>query len=65
MRGMNNATLNAISLNQLLAAGLLEELSYMMTEEAEQAVALEAELMLDAAAGVDLRARLIGFEVSK
>lgn len=58
--GMNNATLNT-----LVAAGLMTELSHMTSDEAERALALETELMLDAKAGVDLRARLIGEAVSK
>lgn len=57
---MNNATLNT-----MVAAGLMTELSYMTADEAERALALETELMLDAKAGVDLRVRLIGWEVSK
>lgn len=52
------------SLNTLLAAGMLSELDYMTADEAEAAAALEAELILDAQAGVDLRARLIGAAVS-
>ena len=52
------------SLNTLLAAGMLTELDYMTADEAEAAAALEAELILDAQAGVDLRARLIGVAVS-
>jgi len=57
---MNNATLS-----MLAAQGLMTELSYMTADEAERALALETELLLDAAAGVDLRVRLIGWEVSK
>lgn len=53
------------TMNTLVAQGLMTELDYMTADEAEQALALEAELMLDAAAGVDLRVRLIGEAVSK
>ncbi len=52
-------------MNTLVAQGLMTELDYMTADEAEQALALETELLLDAAAGVDLRVRLIGWEVSK
>lgn len=52
-------------MNALIATGLMTELSYMTTEEQETAVSLEAELLADAKAGVDLRIRLIGAEVSK
>lgn len=61
----HNASIEAISLNQLLAHGLLTELSYMTADEAEAATALEAELIADAQAGVDLRIRLIGAAVSQ
>ena len=57
---MNNAMLNT-----LVAAGLMTELDYMTADEAERALALEAELVADAKAGVDLRVRLIGEAVSK
>lgn len=40
--------------------GMATELSYLETDEAETARALEAELLADAAAGVDLRVRLVG-----
>lgn len=46
-------------MNQLLAAGTMTELNYMTTDEQAAAVALETELLLDAAAGVDLRIRLV------
>lgn len=52
-------------MNTLIAQGLMTELNYMTAEEAEAAVALEAELLKDAAAGVDLRIRLIGAAVSQ
>ncbi len=52
------------TLNQLLAAGLLTELSHLDADAAEVARALEAELIADAQAGVDLRIRLIGTAVS-
>lgn len=49
--------------NQTLAglflAGASTELSYMTADQADAARALEAELLADAAAGVDLRIRLI------
>ncbi len=47
-----------------LVAGLMTELNYMTTDEQAAAIALETELLLDAAAGVDLRIRLIGQAVS-
>ena len=46
-------------MSNLLAAGILTELDYM-GDDAAEARALEAELLADAAAGVDLRIRLIG-----
>lgn len=52
------------TLNQLLAAGILTELNYMPADEATAARALEAELLADATAGVDLRARLVAAAVS-
>jgi len=48
-----------------VAAGLASELNYMTAEQAEAARELEEELALDAIAGVDLRARLIGRAVSQ
>jgi hypothetical protein len=48
-----------------LIEGLRTELSYMTTDEQEAARVLEAELIADAEAGVDLRIRLVGYEVSK
>ena len=57
---MNNATMNT-----LVAAGLMTELEYMAADEAARALALEAELVADAKAGVDFRVRLIGEAVSK
>lgn len=46
----------------ILAAG---ELSYMSPDAAMTAAALEAELTLDARAGVDLRVRLVGAAISQ
>jgi hypothetical protein len=40
--------------------GLTSELSYMTAEQATAARELEVELLADAAAGCDLRVRLIG-----
>jgi hypothetical protein len=51
-------------MNTLVAQGLMTELSYMTTDAAEAAIALETELLADAAAGVDLRIRLIGAAIS-
>lgn len=48
-----------VTISQILAAGLLTELSYMTAEAQVAAQTLEAELLADAAAGVDLRVRLI------
>lgn len=56
--------LDMATLNTLLASGLMTELSYLTPEAAERAIALEAELLADAAAGVDLRIRLVGAAVS-
>jgi hypothetical protein len=53
------------TLNTLVAAGLMTELDYMTSDEAARALALETELVADAKAGVDLRARLIGEAVSQ
>ena len=47
-------------MNTLLIEGLMTELSYMTTDEQADARALEAELIADAEAGVDLRIRLVG-----
>ena len=54
------------TLSQLLVDGLMSELStradgsvYMTADEQERARALEADLLADAQAGVDLRVRLI------
>jgi hypothetical protein len=47
------------TLGSLFLAGASTELSYMTAEAADAARALEAELLADAAAGVDLRIRLI------
>lgn len=52
------------TLNTLVASGLMTELDYMTADQAEAAIALEAELLADAAAGVDLRIRLVGAAVS-
>ena len=41
------------SLNQLLAEGLMSELSYMTAEEAERAASLEADLIAAARAEVE------------
>lgn len=54
-----------MTLGGLVADGLATELDYMTADESERAIALEAELLADAAAGVDLRVRLVGYEVSK
>lgn len=48
------------TMNTLIAQGIMTELNYLTEEAAETARALEAELLADAAAGVDLRIRLIG-----
>jgi hypothetical protein len=49
----------------LFLAGASTELSYLTADQADAARALEAELTADAAAGVDLRVRLIGRAVSQ
>jgi hypothetical protein len=56
---------NNKEMNTLVAQGFMTELSYMTPEAAETARALEAELTRDAAAGVDLRIRLVGAAVSQ
>ena len=43
----------------LFLAGASTELSYLTADQADAARALETELLADAAAGVDLRIRLI------
>lgn len=53
------------TLGSLVMVGLTSELSYMSPEQAAEARALELELLADAAAGVDLRIRLVGWMVSK
>ena len=59
-------TLNA---NDTLAArflaGAVTELSHMTADAADAARALETALLADAAAGVDLRIRLVGVAVSQ
>ena len=52
------------TLGALVMVGLAGELDYMTAEQADAARELEEELTLDAIAGVDLRARLIGRAVS-
>lgn len=47
------------TLASLFLAGAATELSYMNPAQADAARALETELLADAAAGVDLRIRLI------
>lgn len=47
------------TVSQLLAAGALTELTYLDADAQVAARDLEAELILDALAGVDLRVRLI------
>jgi hypothetical protein len=48
------------TLGSLVLVGLTSELSYMTAEQATAARELEVELLADAAAGCDLRVRLIG-----
>jgi hypothetical protein len=56
-------TMQTLDANDTLAArfiaGASTELSYMTADQADAARALETELLADAAAGVDLRIRLI------
>jgi hypothetical protein len=52
------------TLNTLLALGTMTELSYLGTDAQAAAIALETALLADAAAGVDLRIRLVGVAVS-
>lgn len=49
----------------LVFAGLATELDFMSEAEAQAARELEAELIADAKAGVDLRIRLIGVNCSR
>jgi hypothetical protein len=49
-----------MTLGGLVMQGFAGELSYMSDADALTARTLERELLADAAAGVDLRARLIG-----
>lgn len=53
------------TLGCLVFKGLSTELSYLTTDEAEAARTLEAELIADAQAGVDLRIRLIAVNCSR
>ncbi len=53
------------TLNTLLALGTMTELSYMSTDAQAAAITLETALLADAAAGVDLRIRLVGAAVSQ
>ncbi len=53
------------TLNTLIALGTMTELSYMTTDAQAAAIALETALLADAAAGVDLRIRLVGVAVSQ
>lgn len=52
-------------MTSLLAGGLLSELDYMPADAQVRARQLELALLADAAAGVDLRIRLIGSAVSQ
>ncbi len=47
------------TLGGLMMAGMSTELDYLTTDEQATARALEAELIADAQAGVDIRIRLI------
>jgi hypothetical protein len=49
-----------MTLGGLVMQGFAGELSYMSDADAQTALALEIELLADAAAGCDLRVRLIG-----
>lgn len=48
------------TLGGLVFEGLASELDYLTVDQAQAARELEAELIADARAGVDLRIRLIG-----
>jgi hypothetical protein len=52
------------TISQILAAGYISELSHLDADAQLAARTLEAELLADAAAGVDVRIRLIGEAVS-
>lgn len=52
--------LTSDTLGGLVFKGLATELDFMTTDEAQAARELEAELIADARASVDLRIRLIG-----
>jgi hypothetical protein len=58
-------TMDMETLNTLVAQGWMTELNYMTEQAAEAARALEAELLKDAKAGVDVRVRLVGVAVSQ
>ncbi len=61
---MGMATTNE-TLGGLMMAGLSTELDYLTTDEQAAARALEAELIADAQAGVDIRIRLIGYNCGR
>lgn len=53
-------TSSVATLTSVLAVGVMCELDYMSADAQQAARELESELLADAAAGVDLRIRLIG-----
>ncbi len=53
------------TLGGLMMAGMSTELDYLSADEAAEARALEAELIADAQAGVDIRIRLIGYNCGR
>lgn len=63
--GMSTTTKGNETLGGLVFKGLSTELSYLTADEAEAARTLEAELIADAQAGVDLRIRLIAVNCSR
>lgn len=60
-----NTTQATDTMGGLVFAGLTTELDFMSEAEAQAARELEAELLADAKAGVDLRIRLIGVNCSR
>ena len=58
--GMSTQQATTETMGGLVFAGLATELDFMNEAEAQAARELEAELIADAKAGVDLRIRLVG-----
>jgi hypothetical protein len=62
--GRVEVSIDGRTLGALVAAGVAAELDYLPPSERARAEALGEELVLDALAGVDPRARLVGLACS-